>query len=160
VTSMEERNAPSGVKALNGLRTNSFAAIVMLLLEFGLGVGVNLYATLPASDHGKALFPAFGSAVTGGPVVLAIHAVLGTILLITGISAVVRASLVRQSVLIAMTGVSLLGIVVAWLSGARFVGTTANGASLTMAVATGVSILCYVVVLFIVPGSSTEKGTP
>jgi hypothetical protein len=55
---------------------------------------------------------------------------------------------------------SLLGIVVAWLSGARFVGTTANGASLTMAVATGVSILCYVVVLFIVPGSSTEKGTP
>jgi hypothetical protein len=59
-----------------------------------------------------------------------------------------------------MSGVSLLGIVVAWLSGARFVGTMASGASLTMAVASGVSILCYALVLFIVPGSSTEKGTP
>ena len=160
MTSMEGRNFPNGVKALNGLRTNAFAAIVLLLLEFGLGVGVNLYATLPASDHGRNLFPAFGSAVTGGPVVLAIHAVLGTILLITGISAVVRASLVRQSALIVITAVSLLGIVVAWLSGAQFVGTKATGASVTMAVATGVSILCYALVLFILRGSTTEKGTP
>lgn len=158
--STEERVAPSSLKALNGLRTNSFAAVVMLLLEFGLGVGVNLYATLPTSDHGKALFPAFGSAVTGGPVVLAVHAVLGTILLITGVSAVVRAALLRQTALIVITGASLLGIVVAWLSGARFVGTMANGASLAMSIATGVSLLCYALVLFIVPGSSAQKGTP
>ncbi len=158
--STEERVAPSSHKALNGLRTNSFAAVVMLLLEFDLGVGVNLYATLPTSDHGKALFPAFGSAVTGGPVVLGVHAVLGTILLITGVSAVVRAALLRQTVLIVITGVSLLGIVVAWLSGARFVGTMANGASLAMAIATGVSLLCYALILFIVPGSSAQKGLP
>lgn len=100
------------------------------------------------------MFPAFGGAVTGGPVVLAVHAVLGTILLITGVSAVVRAALLRQTALIVITGVSLLGIVVAWLSGARFVGTMANGASLAMAIATGVSILCYVLVLYVIPGSS------
>lgn len=159
MTSAEERSAPSGVKAVNGLRTNSFAAIAMLLLEFGLGVGVNLYTTVPVADR-KALLPAFGSTVTGGPVVLAMHAVLGTILLITGISAVVRASLVRQSVLVGITGVALLGIVVAWLSGARFVGTMANGASMTMAIATGVSLLCYALILFIVPGSPPAKETP
>lgn len=161
MTSAEERSAPSGVvKAFNGLRTNSLAAIVMLLLEFGLGVGVNLYITVPAAVHGKALFPAFGSAVTGGPVILVMHAVLGTILLITGISAVIRASLVRHSVFIGITGVALLGIVVAWLSGARFVGTMANGASLTMALATGASLLCYALVLFIAPGSGPAKETP
>ena len=124
----------------------------MLLLEFSLGVGVNLYATPPAVDSGKSLLPAFGSAVTGGPVVLAVHAVLGTVLLITGVSAVVRASLVRETALIVITGVSLLGIIVAWMSGSRFVGTMANGASMTMAVATGVSILGYALILFIVPG--------
>ena len=160
MTSVEEREVPSSLKALNGLRTNSFAAVVMLLLEFGLGVGVNLYATLPVVDHGKALLAAFGSAVTGGPVVLGVHAVLGTILFITGVSAVVRAALLRQTALIVISGVSLLGIVVAWLSGARFVGTMANGASLAMAIATCVSILAYALILFIVPGSSPEKGTP
>ena len=160
MSSVEERSAPSSIKLLNALRTTSFAAVVMLLLEFGLGVGVNLYATLPATDHGKSLFPAFGSAVTGGPVVLAANAILETILFITGVSAVVRASATRHSALIAITGVAFLGIVVAWLSGARFVGTMANGASLTIAIATGVSLLCYALVLYIVPVSAPEREAP
>jgi hypothetical protein len=147
-------------KALNGLRMNSFAAVVMILLEFGLGVGVNLFSTLPQADHGRGLFTAFGSTVTGGPVVLAVHAVLGTVLLITGVSAVVRASLIRQPALILITVIALLGIVAAWLSGARFVGTMANGASMAMAIATAVSILCYALILFIVPGPTTQEGTP
>ena len=139
---------------LNGLRANSFAAIVMVLVELGLGVGVNLFATLPSTDHGKAPFSAFGRAVTGGPVVLAVHAVLGTVLLITGVSAVVRAVLARRPAVIAMAGVALLGIIVAWLSGARFVADMARGASLAMAVATAVSIACYALVLFVVPARS------
>lgn len=158
MTSVQERDAPQNTKALDGLRANSFAAIVMLLLEFGLGVGVNLYATLPTPDHGKALLPAFGGAVSGGPVVLAIHALLGTILLITGVSAVVRVSLLRRRALIVIAGASLLGIVVAWISGARFVGTMTNGASMAMAVANAVSILCYSLILFIVPRSTTQEG--
>jgi len=48
--------------------------------------------------------------------------------------------LVRETALIVITGVSLLGIIVAWMSGSRFVGTMQT-ASMTMAVATGVSIL-------------------
>lgn len=141
------------MKASDRLRANSFAAIVMLLVEFGLGVGVNLYATLPSSDRATALLPAFAHAVTRGPVVLATHAVLGTLLLATAISAVVRASFIRQTPLIVITGISLVGIIAAWFSGARFVGTMANSASMTMAIATAVSILCYALILLIVPGS-------
>jgi hypothetical protein len=146
-------------KALSGLRMNSFAAVVMILLEFSLGVGVNLFSTRPQADHGRAVFTAFGSAVTGGPVVLAVHALLGTVLLITGVSAVVRASLIRRPALILITVIAFLGILAAWLSGARFVGTMANGASMTMAIATGVSILCYALILFIVPNPTTQEGT-
>ena len=151
MTSTHGRETLRNAKGLDGLRANSFAAIFMLLLEFGLGVGVNLYATLPTSDQGRALLPAFGNAVTGGPVVLAIHALLGTVLLITGVSAVVRASLLRRRALIVIASVSLLAIVVAWLSGSRFVATMANGASLVMALATGVSLLSYALILFISP---------
>jgi hypothetical protein len=140
--------APNQRTGIAGLRANSLAALVMLVIEFALGVVVNLYATLPAADAGKTLFSAFGAAVTDGPVALTLHALLGTLLLITGISAVVRAALLRGGVLITITGVALLAILLAWLSGTRFVGDSGNGESLIMALATGVAIICYATILF------------
>ena len=157
MTTTEESVASMRPKALNGLRLNSFAAVVMILLEFSLGVGVNVFSTLPQADHGRSVFTAFGSAVTGGPLVLAVHALLGTVLLVTGVSALARASLIRQPALILITVIAFLGIVAAWLSGARFVGTMANGASMTMAIATAVSTLCYAFILFIVPKPTTQE---
>ena len=120
----------------------------MLVTEFALGAIVNLYATLPASDAGKTFIAAFGAAVTDGPVALTLHALLGTLLLITGISALVRASLLRGGALIAVSGVALLAILLAWLSGTRFVGDSSNEASLIMALATAVAIVCYAAILF------------
>jgi len=57
---------------------------------------VNIYANLPASDHGKGMCPAFGHVVADGPVGLSLHAIVGTLLLITGITAVVRAAFTRS----------------------------------------------------------------
>ena len=150
MTSIDRRPAPGNVRGLNGLRANSLSVVVILLIEFGLGISVNLFAKLPASDHGKAMLPAFGGAVTGGPVVLGLHAILGTFLLAGGIAAFVRAILIRRPLLTGLTSVALLSIVVAWISGTRFVGSTDNGASLSMALAAVVSILCYVLILFLV----------
>ena len=45
--------------------------------------------------------------------------------------------------------VALLAILVAWLSGTRFVSDMSNAASLAMALATGVALLCYTTILFI-----------
>jgi hypothetical protein len=144
--------AGSSSKAI-GLRANCFAGVVMLIVEFGLGIGVNLYSSLPRADHGRSAFPAFGRAVTGGPVVLTLHALLGTLLLVAGVSVVVRAALIRRAPLTAVAGVALLAILAAWVSGTRFVGHTGNGASLGMALATGVALLCYATILFVVPSS-------
>lgn len=131
------------------LRANCLAAVVMLLLEFGLGIWVNLYGHLPASDQGKSTFAAFGRAVANGPVGLSLHALLGTLLLVTSIGAVVRAVLTARRPIIALSGVALLAILAAWGSGAKFVGDMANSASLTMALATGVALLGYVIILFV-----------
>jgi hypothetical protein len=158
VTLVDQRPAPSNVRALNGLRANSLSVVVILMIEFGLGISANHYAKLPASDHGKGMLPAFVSAVTGGPVVLALHAVLGTVLLAGGIAALVRAILIRRPVLWGLTVVALLSIVVAWISGSRFVATMANGASLTMALATAVCVVCYVLILFLV--AKAPETTP
>ena len=144
--------ACGGSAARNGgLRANALAAVVMLLIQYGLGMWVDLYATLPEKGDGKGTFAAFGDAVAHGPAGLALHAVLGTLLLVTAIALIVRAALARNAAAAVIGAVAFLAIVAAWLSGARFVGTGADGASFGMAVATGVALLGYVVLLF-VPG--------
>ena len=48
---------------IRGLRANALAAVAMLLIQYCLGIAVNLYSTLPTTDHGKALFAGFTAAV-------------------------------------------------------------------------------------------------
>jgi hypothetical protein len=135
----------------SGLRINSLSAVVMLLIEYGLGIWANLYAQIPAGDHGKGTFAAFGAAVTHGPAALAVHAILGTLLLVTAIALIVRAALARKAAAAVIGAIAFLATVAAWLSGARFVGDAADAASFGMAIATGVALLSYVVILFL-PG--------
>lgn len=132
-----------------GLRINSFSAAVMLLIEYGLGMWVNLYVKIPASDHGKGTFAALGAAVAAGPAGLAGHAVLGTLLLMTAIALIVRAALLRNAAATVIGTVAFLAVTAAWLSGTRFIGDAADGASFGMAIATGVALLGYVVILFV-----------
>ena len=140
------QNIAAGVR---GLRANALAGLIMLLIEYSLGIAVNLYSKLPRSDHGKTLFSGFGAAVGNGPLLVAVHALLGTLLLITGIAAVTRAARLGVRPLIALSGVALLATLVAWLSGSEFVGHMKNGASLTMALAAAVAILSYALVIFV-----------
>ena len=146
-----------GVSSGRGLRINSFSAAVILLIEYGLGIWVNLYAKIPASDHGKGTFAAFAAAVAAGPAGLAVHAVLGALLLVTAIALIVRAAVARNTAATVIGVVAFLAVAAAWLSGTRFVGDAADGASFGMAIATGVALLSYVVILF-VPAPTEGPG--
>jgi hypothetical protein len=134
---------------VTGLRANALAAVVMLLVQYCLGISVNLYSTLPPSDHGKPAFGGFASAVGNGPLILSLHAILGTLLLITATAAVIRSARLAAAAPIALTAVALVAIIVAWLAGSEFVGHMRTGASLTMAFATALAILCYALVIFV-----------
>lgn len=154
------RNAasePTRVGRVTGLRINSFAALVILLLEYGLGIWVNLYGQLPGADHGANIADGFARAIYNGPVGLSIHAVLGVVLLASATAALVRAILVRRAALIAGAVVGFAGILTAGLSGARFVGSGNNAASISMAIAAGVAIGGYALILFIAPGTAAER---
>ena len=136
-------------RRITGLRANALAAVVMLLIQYCLGIAVNLYSTLPAGDHGKSLFPAFGSAVGDGPLLLTLHAILGTLLVITAATVVVRSTRLTAPPLVALSTVALVAIIAAWLSGSEFVGHMKNGSSLAMALATALAILCYALAIFL-----------
>jgi hypothetical protein len=138
---------------LQDLRANSFAATVILLIENGLGIWVNLYGHLSAPEHGASILTGFGRAVANGPVGLSIHALLGLVLIVSAVTAVVRSVLVRRAVFIMATSLGLVAIVVAASSAARFVRTGDNASSMAMALATCVAIGAYALVLFISCGS-------
>lgn len=148
--------APIAAKRLSALRANVMAAVVMLLIQYALGMSVNLYATLPASDQGKSVLPGFAAAVGKGPTILTLHALLGTLLLLTAAAAVIRSVRFAASAPSALTIVALASILVAWLSGSAFVGDQKNAGSLVMALATALALLCYALVIFLIPRMTRE----
>jgi hypothetical protein len=138
-TTAKQDDAPAAAdRRLAALRGNCMGAAVLLIVQFGLGIGVNLYVALPA--HKAFLATVSGSAV------LAIHAIVALALLGAAVSALVRAIRIRRAV--AFTSVGLAAIVAAAAAGVSFAGNQSNGASLGMALATAAAMFCYLAAIF------------
>jgi hypothetical protein len=131
----------------------------MLLVQYGLGMGVNLYARVPAADQGAGLAAALGRALTSQPAVLTVHTVLGLLMLVAGVSVLTRAVLTRQARAIAASAAGLAAIIAAAVSGAAFVSNGQAGASMAMAILTGVALLGYLATLLVAGPPATGRGT-
>lgn len=152
--------APSGLSAreLMRLRGSSFGALVMLIVQFAIGAVVNLYATVPAADRGSGFFGAIGKSLSNGPASLASHAGLGLLLILAALALVVRSIIARHTPTIVLSVLGLLAIVAAAVNGVRFVSDGGpDSASLAMALATAVAMLCYAISLFVL--SNTKAST-
>jgi len=121
-------------KAANRIRMASFGALTMLIIQFVLGTAYGLYGTAPASGKSVGLF--------SSPL-LAIHVIMGILIIIAAVMLVVRAVQARHRPTIATTVVGLLVIIGAFGAGSSFANDGSNGASLGMAVLTAVAMLCY-----------------
>jgi hypothetical protein len=141
--------AGPSARRLDRLRGASMGALVMLIVQFAVGMIVNLYATLPAADHNAGFWPAIGRALADGPAALTVHAALGLLLIVSAVALVVRAAACRYVPMIILSSIGLLAILAAAASGSRFVSTGLNSASITMSLATAVAMLCYAVSLYL-----------
>jgi len=129
------RAPPAGGWALRG---NCMGAAVLLIVQFGLGIAVNLYVTLP--DH-KAFFSTlFGSAL------LAAHVIVALVLLGAAISALARAIRARRAIV--PTAIGLAAVLAAVTAGAAFTNTQNNGASLAMALAAAAAMVSYLAAIY------------
>jgi hypothetical protein len=116
---------------------------------------------VPAVDRGTGIAVALGRALTSQPAVLVGHAGLGLLMLVAGVSVLTRAILVRHRRAIAASAAGLAAIAAAAVSGAAFVSNQQAGASMTMAVLTGVALLCYLANLLVVASPAvTTPGDP
>jgi hypothetical protein len=133
----QDSPAATPARRLAALRGNCMGAAVLLIIEFAIGTGVNLYVVLP---HKAFFSTVFGSAL------LAVHAIVAVLLLGAAIGAVARA--VRSRRLIVFTSAGLAAVLVAGVFGASFVGNASNGASFGMALAAAVALFCYLAAVF------------
>src|ERR1700722_18584851 len=90
------RDSAGAASMVPVMRRMSLGMAIALLVQYGLGMVVNLYVTVPARDQGGGVFTAIGRALANGPAGLAVHAGLGLLLLAGAINLVVRAVLARH----------------------------------------------------------------
>ena len=121
-------------KAADRIRMASFGALTMLVIQFVLGTAYSLYGTAPTTSKSVGMF--------SSPL-LAIHVIIGILLIIAAIMLVVRAIQARHTPSIATTVAGLLVILGAFGAGSAFTRDGSNGASLAMALLAAVAMLCY-----------------
>jgi len=141
---MATKSAPSTATVpaprINRIRMASLGALTMLIIQFVLGTAYAIYGTAPASGKPIGMF--------SSPL-LAVHVVMGILLIIAAFMLVIRAIQARVTPLIVTSVVGLVVILGAFGAGSAFAGSGSDGASLGMAVATAVAMLAYAASLVI-----------
>ena len=125
-----------------GLRQANLAVLIVLIVQFALGMGVNLYVTLPAAGH-----PGHSSWFGNGAW-LALHAALGMFLILAAIFVLVRSVMARNATIIVTSVAGLVAILLAAFFGSGFTDKLTDGYSIGMALAFAVALACYAIGLF------------
>jgi len=132
------------------LRGASFGVVVMLIIQFILGMIYNLYGTAPTSTKSIGLFSSPD---------LALHVILGILLFLAAIGQLVQAIGARHQLSIWLSAIGLLSIIGAGFAGLGFAGSGADGASLGMSLAFAVALACYAILVFALPSSASRAST-
>ena len=136
------------------LALGALVMVAALLAQFSLGMVVNLYVTIPAKHPGAHPTNFFtgaansvGWAIGSGVAALAIHVVLGLVLVVTGFILISLATSERRGVVVA-SALGPLFILGAAFNGASFLSFNNDISSLIMALLFAAALACYVAVIF------------
>jgi hypothetical protein len=131
-------------------------AILLILVQAGIGTAVNLYVTVPArhpgahpSDYLGGSFQSVVWAMSHGALALAVHAALGLALAVMVVGVAVRAVRLRQTTVSALCVLGGLFVIGAGFNGASFLDFNSNISSLIMALLAFAAVACYGTVLFL-----------
>jgi hypothetical protein len=114
----------------------SFGLMILLLIQYVLGIAYNLYGTAPTAAK---KITAFSSPL------LAAHVIVGTLLVLAAVYAVVSSIRARARLAILTSAIGLLSLIAAWASGSAFAQNGNSRFSMAMGVLTAVALLCYLV---------------
>jgi len=138
------------------LRNQFLGTLIFLIIQFLLGMAVNLFVTIP-TNHPVADAPEyFGGvvqsvtwAILHGHVLLIIHASLGLLLVLNALGLLIAAIGTRSRDLITVTSFGLFGVLAAGFNGGSFLNYNQDFSSMLMATFFAVAVVSYSVGLFV-----------
>ncbi len=122
----------------NSLTMQGIAMLLMLLLQYFLGMYTNLYVQFPNGQHGDILWEFAWKQL---PLVL--HIILGILLIVNAIILIIRSFLQKNKTWIKASIIGYVGIQIAALSGAAFIPTQVAIYSFSMSLCFLLALLAY-----------------
>lgn len=119
------------------------ATMLALVVQFSLGMILNLYVSVPASDQ----HASFVREVETAPFALTAHVLVGLVLIGAAGVFMIRAIGTGDRLVIALAAAGLGAILGAFVAGEAFVRNGQTSVSLTMSMLTGVALACYIAAL-------------
>jgi len=146
------------------MRDQFLGSLIFLMVQFLLGMAVNLFVTVP-TDHPGAKPPEyFGGvvqsvtwAILHGHVLLQIHAFLGLLLVLNAVGLLLAAIRMRARDLIIVTSLGAFGVLAAGFNGGSFLNYNQDFSSMIMAIFFAWAVVSYAVGL-LVTGRTTAAS--
>src|SRR6202162_3458741 len=137
------------------MRNQFLGTLVFLIVQFLLGMAVNLFVTIP-TDHPGANPPEyFGGVVTSvswailhGGLWLTLHAVWGLLLVLAALGTLVQAIGLRGGGRITLAALGFVGVLAAGFNGGSFLNYRQDFSSMLMAVGFALAMSAYVALLY------------
>jgi hypothetical protein len=151
---------------MTGLRRLGLGLVGLCVVEYLLGMLLNLFVAIPHHHPGSAGSEYFGRAwqsllwgISHGGL-LAAHLSLGILILLGSLTLAALAFRVPNSGLRSVTVLGVLAVVAAGFNGASFLSYGQNVSSMVMAAGLAVALLCFSWVIFRATGSLDQGSAP
>jgi lysylphosphatidylglycerol synthetase-like protein (DUF2156 family) len=122
------------------LRDVCLTTLIALVVQFVVGMILNLYVTVPSADT----HAGYIQEMLNGPVSLTVHVLLGIVLVGAAVLLLIRAIGRGNRVLASLAATGLAAILGAFAAGETFVRNGQANASLWMAILTAVALVSYI----------------
>ena len=150
------------------IRNGYLGALITLMVQLLLGMGVNLFVTVPREHPGAnppEYFTGVAQSVTWailhGPILLILHAALGLILVLFGFRLLVPAIRSRHRPTIVTAALGAVAILGAGFNGGSYLNYHEDFSSMIMASFLAIAVTAYAIGLWLLPreqGSRTPAG--
>jgi hypothetical protein len=138
----------------------------MLIVQFLLGMAVNLFVTIP-TNHPGAKPPEYFSgvaqsvfwAITQGHILLILHTVFGLVIVVGAAVLLVQGIQSRIRSLIIATGFGEFGVLAAGFNGGSFLNYNEDFSSMLMAAGFSVAVAAYVFGLYLTAQTPSASAT-
>ena len=137
----------------------------MLIIQFLLGMAVNLFVNIPTNHPGANPPEYFGGVVTSvswailhGGLWLTLHAVWGLLIVLGAFGTLIQAIRLGGPGRITLAALGFIGVLGAGFNGGSFLNYNQNFSSMLMAVGFALATSCYVALLYRSPVTSTVSA--